>query len=64
MKKEFLKLVETYVEKAEDIIEVRDEIVPILLDAVLDDYAKNVPSARDAEVLKLISAIINKLSVR
>jgi exportin-1 len=59
-----LKLIETYVEKADDLEMVRTNIVPALLDAVLVDYNRNVPNARDAEVLKVMSAIITKLSVR
>lgn len=64
IKKEILKLVETYVEKADDLEMVRTNIVPALLDAVLVDYNRNVPNARDAEVLKVMSTIITKLSVR
>ncbi|KAI1004079.1 Exportin-1 [Podosphaera aphanis] len=62
IKKEILKLIETYVEKADDLEMVRTSIVPYLLDAVLVDYNRNVPNARDAEVLKVMSAITNKLS--
>jgi CRM1 C terminal len=57
-------LIETYVEKADDLEMVRTNIVPALLDAVLVDYNRNVPNARDAEVLKVMSTIITKLSVR
>lgn len=64
IKKEILKLIETYVEKADDLEMVRTNIVPALLDAVLVDYHRNVPNARDAEVLKVMSTIISKLSVR
>ena len=64
IKKEILKLIETYVEKADDLEMVRTNIVPALLEAVLQDYNRNVPNARDAEVLKVMSAIITKLSVR
>jgi hypothetical protein len=64
IKKEILKLIETYVDKADDLDMVRTNIVPALLDAVLVDYNRNVPNARDAEVLKVMSAIITKLSVR
>lgn len=64
IKKEILKLIETYVEKADDLEMVRTNIVPALLDAILVDYNRNVPNARDAEVLKAISTIINKLGVR
>lgn len=63
IKKEILKLVETYVEKAEDLTAVRQQMVPPLLEAVLTDYNRNVPGARDAEVLKAMSVIISKLSV-
>ncbi|KAK6583263.1 hypothetical protein PZA11_004339 [Diplocarpon coronariae] len=62
IKKEILKLIETYVEKADDLEMVRTNIVPALLDAVLIDYNRNVPNARDAEVLKVMSVIITKLS--
>jgi len=34
-----------------------------MLDPILDDYKRNVPEARDAEVLLLFSAIIDKLNV-
>lgn len=64
IKKEILKLIETYVDKADDLEMVRTNIVPALLDAVLVDYNRNVPNARDAEVLKVMSVIIGKLSVR
>jgi len=63
IKKEVLKLIETYVEKAEDLQAVRLQMVPPLLDSVLVDYNRNVPGARDAEVLKAMSTIISKLSV-
>ena len=64
IKKEILKLIETYVEKADDLDMVRTNMVPALLEAVLLDYNRNVPNARDAEVLKVMSVIITKLSVR
>lgn len=64
IKKEILKLVETFVDKAEDLQAVRTQMVPQLLDSVLVDYNRNVPGARDAEVLKAMTAIITKLSVR
>lgn len=62
IKKEVLKLIETYVEKAEDLPAVRQQMVPQLLDSVLVDYNRNVPGARDAEVLKAMSVIITKLT--
>ena len=63
IKKEILKLIETYVEKAEELQAVRQQMVPQLLDSVLVDYNRNVPGARDAEVLKAMSVIIAKLTV-
>jgi len=62
IKKEILKLIETFVDKAEDLAAVRGQMVPPLLDSVLVDYRRNVPGARDAEVLKAMAAVITKLS--
>lgn len=61
IKKEILKLLETYIERADDLEMVRRDLVPPLLDAILTDYNRNVPNARDAEVLRLLSIIIGKL---
>jgi len=63
IKKEILKLIETFVEKAEDLQAVRTQMVPQLLDSVLVDYSRNVPGARDAEVLRAMTVMITKLSV-
>lgn len=64
IKKEILKLIQIYVEKADDLEMVNTNIVPPLLDAVLVDYNRNVPDARDAEVLDVMTTIITKLNVR
>lgn len=64
IKKEILKLIQIYVEKADDLDMVNANIVPPLLDAVLVDYNRNVADARDAEVLDVMTTIISKLSVR
>ncbi|KAK4992394.1 Karyopherin transporter [Elasticomyces elasticus] len=61
IKKEILKLVNTYVEKAADLEMINDTLVPDLLGAVLVDYRDNVPDAREAEVLNVMSTLINKL---
>ncbi|KAI9794804.1 MAG: Karyopherin transporter [Peltula sp. TS41687] len=61
IKKEILKLIDTYVQKADDVDMVNTNIVPALMDAVLVDYNRNVPDARDAEVLNVMSTIISKL---
>ncbi|KAL2051606.1 hypothetical protein ABVK25_008020 [Lepraria finkii] len=62
IKKEILKLIQIYVEKADDSEMVNANIVPPLLDAVLVDYNRNVPDARDAEVLDVMTTIISKLN--
>lgn len=61
IKKEILKLVETYVKKAEDLEGVNANLIPGLLDAILGDYNRNVPPARDAEVLNVMATIVSKL---
>jgi len=64
IKKEILKLINIYVEKADDLEMVHSTLVPKLLEAVLLDYKRNVPDAREAEVLNVMTTIINKLHVR
>ena len=64
VKKEILKLVNVYVDKADDLEMVHNTLVPKLLEAVLNDYKRNVPDAREAEVLNVMTTIINKLHVR
>ena len=64
IKKEILKLINTYVERADDLEMVHQNLVPGLLDAVLSDYRNNVPDAREAEVLNVMTTIISKLHVR
>lgn len=61
IKKEILKLITTYVEKADDLEMVHQTIVPQLLEAILLDYKRNVPDAREAEVLAVITVLITKL---
>ncbi|CAF9913062.1 Karyopherin transporter [Imshaugia aleurites] len=62
IKKEILKLIQIYVEKADDLEAVNANMVPPLLDAVLVDYNRNVADARDAEVLDVMTTIISKLN--
>jgi exportin-1 len=62
-KKEILKLMETYIKKAEDLPAVNANFMPPLLDAILGDYNLNVPMARDAEVLNVMATITNRLGV-
>ncbi|KAJ1932232.1 Karyopherin transporter, partial [Linderina macrospora] len=62
IKKETLHLVDTYVKNCDgEVAAVNNNMVPPLLEAVLADYAQNVPPARDAEVLKTMNTIVNEL---
>lgn len=63
VKKEILKLVETYIKKVEDLEAVNNTFIPPLLDAILGDYNRNVPTARDAEVLNVVATIVTRLGV-
>jgi exportin-1 len=55
---------ETYIRKAEDLEAVNINFMPPLLDAILGDYNRNVPTARDAEVLNVMATITGRLGVR
>ncbi|KAL1920697.1 uncharacterized protein VTP21DRAFT_1074 [Calcarisporiella thermophila] len=61
IKKEVLKLVDTYITRAEDLAAVTNDMIPPLLEAVLSDYNRNVEQARDSEVLGLMATVISKL---
>ncbi|EER98405.2 hypothetical protein BDA96_02G120800 [Sorghum bicolor] len=60
VKRETLKLIETFLDKAEDLPHLGKQFVPPMMDPVLGDYARNVPDARESEVLSLFAIIINK----
>lgn len=61
IKKDILRLVETYVKRAEDLNAVNENLIPSLLDAILGDYHNNVAPARDAEVLNVMATITTRL---
>ncbi|KAI8801524.1 CRM1 C terminal-domain-containing protein [Cladochytrium replicatum] len=61
IKKETLRLVETYVNSADELPTVAGTLVPPLLETVLSDYKRNIPLARDAEVLNAMAAIVTRL---
>ena len=63
VKKETLKLIETFIEKSEDPQTISQNFIPPLLEAVLGDYKSNIADARDPEVLSVMAVIINKLKV-
>ncbi|KAH7571485.1 hypothetical protein JRO89_XS04G0060600 [Xanthoceras sorbifolium] len=60
VKRETLKLIETFLDKAEDQPHIGKQFVPPMMDPILGDYARNVPDARESEVLSLFATIINK----
>uniref|UniRef100_A0A7I4BPN0 Importin N-terminal domain-containing protein n=1 Tax=Physcomitrium patens TaxID=3218 RepID=A0A7I4BPN0_PHYPA len=61
VKRETLKLIETFVDKAEDVELIAKNFVPAMMDPILGDYARNVSDARESEVLSLFATIIDKL---
>ncbi|KAK3239812.1 Exportin-1, partial [Cymbomonas tetramitiformis] len=61
VKRECLKLIETFVDKTDDPKLLATQLVPSMLDPILGDYQRNVADARDAEVLSLFTAIFNKV---
>ncbi|RHN39097.1 putative armadillo-like helical protein [Medicago truncatula] len=60
VKREILKLIETFLDKAEAQPQIGKQFVPPMMDLVLRDYVKNMPDARESEVLSLFATIINK----
>lgn len=61
VKRETLRLLESYIERSEDSELILQRFVPPMLDPVLGDYVRNIPEARDPEVLSLFTCIISKL---
>lgn len=60
VKSETLKLIETFLDKAEDQPQIGKQFVPPMMDPILGDYARNLPDARESEVLSIFVTIINK----
>ena len=63
IKKEILKLVDIYIRKTEDPEAANASLMPPLFEAILEDYNRNTPAARDAEVLNVMTTIITRLGV-
>lgn len=61
VKREILILLSTFISKNNDHKLILDSIVPPLFDAVLFDYQKNVPQAREPKVLSLLSILVTQL---
>ncbi|XP_055956822.1 exportin-1 [Patella vulgata] len=61
VKKETLKLISGWVSRSADHQMVAENFIPPLLDAVLLDYQRNVPAAREPEVLSTMATIVDRL---
>lgn len=61
IKKEVLKMIETYINQADNLEEIVRDLAQPLFAAVLEDYKTNVPDARDAEVLNCMTALVSKV---
>ena len=64
VKKETLKFITCWVGQCREPMLVREQFMPPLWDAILADYRRNVPDAREPEVLSTTTTIIEKLKVR
>ncbi|KAI9592800.1 CRM1 C terminal-domain-containing protein [Syncephalis fuscata] len=64
VKKEVLRIVESFVQNTNDLGNVVDNMLPSLLPAVLGDYNTSVEPARDAEVLNAMASIAGRLGSR
>lgn len=64
IKKDILKLIDTYIECATDLDTINENMINPFFDVVLSDYNNNVDIARDPEVLNAIATMINKLGVK
>ncbi len=60
-----LRLLQSFISSCADSDKevVYKQFLPPLIDPVLDDYKRNVPDARDSEVLSLFAAVVEKLGV-
>jgi len=61
VKKEVLRLLETFINNAQDTAAVVNQFMPFLLEATLVDYKISVPDARDPQVLSLLAVATHKL---
>lgn len=61
IKKDTLRLVESYVHQADDLKMIAENFTISLFEAILGDYRSNVEAAREPEVLNVTAAIVSKL---
>lgn len=60
VRRDILKLIQTYIEKAQDLSQFTKDFLPPL-QGLVDDYANNDPNARDPEVLMLFATLLKKI---
>ncbi|PRT54062.1 Exportin-1 [Wickerhamiella sorbophila] len=61
VKREILKLLDTYFRRATQLEQIAREIAPPLLATVLTDYQESVPQLRESEVLACVSILVEKV---
>ncbi|TGZ75792.1 hypothetical protein CRM22_000184 [Opisthorchis felineus] len=64
VKKAILSVLSCWFIRSTDADLVAENFVPPLLDAVADDYQRNIPAAREAEVLNLMATLVTRLEER
>ena len=57
VKGETLKLTEIFLDKAEDQSRIGKQLVSPMMDPILGDYTRNVPDARESEILSLFAIL-------
>lgn len=60
-KQEVLCLIETFIQRSTNPKFVAEQFMTLLMEPILDDYARSIPAARNTEVLSLITTAVNKL---
>lgn len=60
MRRDILKLIQTYIEKAQNLSHFNQEFLPPL-QGLVEDYSLNDPNARDPEVLMLFATMMKKI---
>lgn len=53
-------MIETFLDRVEEQPHFGKQFVPPMMDPILGDYARNLPDARESEVLSLFATIISK----
>jgi exportin-1 len=61
VKREVLRLLETFISKSKDVQKISTQYMPHLLTAILGDYKDSAPNARDPQVLSLLAVATQQL---